>query len=135
SYVQSGLYRDSIFHRCPTNFFTSLTDFVVQGGGIYVAERHTTNEGPAFIPTFPPSPNEYGVGRIFTNGYGTIAMAKLAGNTNSATSQFFFNLKNNLFLDAHDSNNFFTVFGRVVRGTNVLNRYLGRSLGNWVQDL
>ena len=134
-YVQNGLYHDSIFHRCPTNPFTGVTDFVVQGGGIYVADRNMTNAGLASLPTFEPIPNEYGVGRVFTNGYATLAMAKLAGNTNSATSQFFFNLKNNLFLDAHDSNNFFTVFGRVVRGTNVLNRYLGRSLGNRVQDL
>src|SRR5262245_17089916 len=90
-YVQSGLYRDSIFHRCPTKPFTGVTDFVVQGGGVYVAERNTTNAGLALIPTFEPIPSEYGVGRVFTNGYGTLAMAKLSGNTNSATSQFFFN--------------------------------------------
>jgi cyclophilin family peptidyl-prolyl cis-trans isomerase len=48
-------------------------------------------------------------------------MARQSGLTNSATSQWFFNLTNNAFLDAVDGG--FTVFGRVVRGTNVLNRF------------
>ena len=48
-------------------------------------------------------------------------MAKLGGNTNSATSQWFFNLANNPSLDAPDANNFFVVFGHVIAGTNVLN--------------
>jgi peptidyl-prolyl cis-trans isomerase A (cyclophilin A) len=72
-------------------------------------------------PTFPPIRNEFGVGAHYSNVYGTIAMAKLPGDTNSATSQWFINLTNNAFLDAPDSNNYFTVFGKVIRGTNVLN--------------
>jgi hypothetical protein len=87
------------------------------------------------IPTFGPISNEFGVGRVFSNTYGTLAMAKLAGNTNSATAQWFFNLGNNSFLDAPNANGYFTVFGRVVRGTNVLNQYLGRSLDNGIQNL
>ena len=134
-YVHSGLYRDTIFHRCPTNRFTRLTDFVVQGGGFYVANRYATNASLESIPTFDPIPNEFGVGRRFSNVYGTIAMAKLGGDTNSASSQWFFNLNNNSFLDAADSNNFFTVFGRVVRGTNALNLYRGRSINNGVKNL
>jgi len=134
-YAQSGLYRDSIFHRCPTNRFTGVTDFVVQGGGIYVADRNSTNAGLDFIPTFGNIPNEFGVGRRFSNIYGTIAMAKVAGDTNSASSQWFFNLNNNSFLDTTDSDNFFTVFGRVVRGTNVLNAYRGRSINNRIKNL
>ena len=47
-------------------------------------------------------------------------MAKVGGDTNSATSSWFFNLNNNSFLDAADTNNLFVVFGNVVRGTNVL---------------
>ena len=134
-YVQSGLYRDSIFHRCPTNRFTGVTDFVVQGGGIYVLNRTTTNAALDFIPTFGTIPNEFGVGRRFSNVYGTIAMAKVAGDTNSASSQWFFNLNNNSFLDTADSNNFFTVFGRVVRGTNALNHYRGLSINNYIKNL
>ena len=53
--------------------------------------------------------------------YGTIAMAKLGGATNSASSQWFINFADNSFLDAPDTNNLFVVFGHVVSGTNILN--------------
>jgi cyclophilin family peptidyl-prolyl cis-trans isomerase len=133
-YVESGLYQNTFFHRCPTNQFTGLTDFVVQGGG-YVMQNCPVSPVVAAIPPFGTIPNEFGVGRIFSNTYGTLAMAKVGGNTNSATSQWFFNLGNNSFLDAPNSNGYFTVFGRMIRGTNVLNRYLGRSLNNGIQNL
>ena len=130
-YVQSGRFTNMFFHRCPTNPFTGVTDFVVQGGGFFVG----TN-GAERVQTFGAIPNEFGVGRLFSNTYGTIAMAKVSGNTNSATSQFFFNLDNNSFLDATNDNGFFTVFGRVVgRSTNVLNRYRGRSINYGIKDL
>lgn len=128
-YVQNGLYTDMFFHRCPTNQFTGLTDFVVQGGGYAV-----TNGLIGPVPRFPAIQNEFGVGRRFSNTYGTIAMAKVSGNTNSASSEFFFNLGNNSFLDA-GPDGYFTVFGRMVRGTNVLNQYLGRSYNNGLQNL
>src|SRR5256885_5805959 len=111
AYVQSGRYHNTFIHRCnPT--------FVIQGGGFDVDPN-----GIEYLPTFAPIKNEYGSGNIYSNRYGTIAMAKLGGDTNSATSQWFFNLSDNFFLDSHDSNNYFTVFGRVVRGTNVLNAF------------
>src|SRR3989441_95591 len=134
-YVQSGRYRDSILHRCPVNFATGLSDFVVQGGGIFVTNRGTTNAVLDFVPTFDDIPNEFGVGRRLSNAYGTIAMAKRAGDTNSASSQWFFNLRDNSFLDAADTNNLFVVFGRVVRGTNVLNQFVGRSYDNGIVNL
>src|SRR5690349_914913 len=84
-YVRSGLYQDGIIHRCVPNF-------VIQGGGFYVASS------PPYIfpnPVFAPIPNEFGVGTRYSNLYGTIAMAKLGGDTNSATSQWFINLTNN----------------------------------------
>lgn len=115
-YVNSGRYRDTFIHRCVTNF-------VIQGGGFEVTGGHPTNISFAAIPTYPPIPNEFGVGARYSNVYGTIAMAKMAGNTNSATSQWFFNLADNTFLDAANANNFFTVFGRVVRGTNALDPF------------
>jgi cyclophilin family peptidyl-prolyl cis-trans isomerase len=119
------------FHRCPTNQFTRLTDFVVQGGGFFVG----TN-GIERVETFGSIPNEFGVGRRFSNTNGTIAMAKVSGDTNSATSQFFFNLNDNSFLDAANADGFFTVFGRVVgRSTNVLNLYRGRRINSGIQDL
>ena len=119
-YIRAGLYQDSIIHRCDPNF-------VIQGGGFYVSLQ------PPYIhpsPVFPPIPNEFGVGTRYSNRYGTIAMAKLGGDTNSATSQWFINLRDNAFLDAADSNNYFTVFGKVVGGTNVLNRFKVFSYSN-----
>jgi cyclophilin family peptidyl-prolyl cis-trans isomerase len=115
-YVESGFYNNMFIHRWEPNF-------VIQGGGFYTANRHTTNAAAAPVATFPAVTNEYSVGRIFSNTYGTIAMARVGGQTNSATSQWFFNLTNNASLDRVDGG--FTVFGRVLRGTNVLNRFLG----------
>jgi peptidyl-prolyl cis-trans isomerase A (cyclophilin A) len=134
-YVQSGAYRDSILHRCPVNPTTGLSDFVVQGGGVIVTNRGTTNAALQFVPTFDDISNEFGVGRQLSNVYGTIAMAKRGGDTNSANSQWFFNLNNNSFLDAADTNNLFVVFGSVVRGTNVLNQFIGRSYNNGIANL
>lgn len=106
NYVESGRYQDMFFHRAVSNF-------VVQGGGFYIE-----GNSPIPVTTDPPITNEYNVGRQISNTYGTMAMARVGGQTNSATSQFFFNLKDNSFLDSVDGG--FTVFGEVVEGTNVL---------------
>ncbi|MDX1950746.1 MAG: peptidylprolyl isomerase [Verrucomicrobiota bacterium] len=53
--------------------------------------------------------------------YGTISMARVQNQTNSATSEWFFNLRDNVFLDAQFGG--FTVFGRVVRGFEVLEAF------------
>lgn len=128
-YVQSGRYANEFSHRL-------IPGFVLQGGG-YTLTNNVINP----VPTDPPITNEFGVGRQFSNAYGTLAMAKLGGDTNSATSQWFFNLTNNAFLDAPDTNNFFVVFGHVIQGTNVLNsfnsfqNYTGAQSSNLVADL
>jgi cyclophilin family peptidyl-prolyl cis-trans isomerase len=109
NYIESGRYQNEIAHRL-------VPGFVIQGGGFTLVSNTITP-----VPTFPPITNEFGVGRQFSNVYGTIAMAKLGGDTNSATSQWYFNLTNNAFLDAPDTNDFFVVFGHVIKGTNVLN--------------
>jgi cyclophilin family peptidyl-prolyl cis-trans isomerase len=132
-YVQSGRYQNTFFHRCPTNVFSGLTDFVVQGGG-YVMVNCPLNPTIAVVPSFGNISNEFGAGRVFSNTYGTLAMAKVGGDTNSASSQWFFNLGDNSFLDAPGTNGYFTVFGRVIRGTNVLNQYRGRGLNNGIQS-
>ena len=134
NYVRSGRYANMFFHRCPTNPVTGLTDFVLQGGG-WVVTNWPVNPVMARVPSFGNIPNEFGAGRTFSNTYGTLAMAKVAGDTNSAGSQFFFNLNDNAFLDAPNPDGYFTVFGRVVRGTNVLNQYRGLSLTQGIQDL
>lgn len=94
-YVREGTYEQGIIHR-------SDPDFVLQGGGYQLV-------GDAIRPveTRPPIQNEPGI----SNQRGTIAMAKVSGNPDSATSQWFFNLADNSFLDS--SNGGFTVFGEV----------------------
>jgi cyclophilin family peptidyl-prolyl cis-trans isomerase len=128
--VTSGAYRDTFFHRCVPNF-------VVQGGGFFTTNRTDdywfTNV--FVVPNFGPITNEFGVGRRLSNTNGTIAMAKLSGNTNSANSQWFFNTANNTFLDSNDTNNLFVVFGKVLRGTNILNGFNARSYGNGIVNL
>jgi len=115
-YVQSGLYTNMFMHRVVTNF-------VIQGGGIFVLNRGTPSNVLAYIPTFAPITNEFKVGAFYSNLYGTIAMAKTS-DPNSATSQFFFNLTNNSSsLDNTNNSGGFTVFGHVVGGTNSLNAF------------
>ncbi len=113
-YVTSGSYHDMFAHRWDPQF-------VIQGGGFYMADRTTTNASVKPVATFPAITNEYSVGRTFSNTYGSIAMARQSGGTNSATSQWFLNLGNNSALDAVDGG--FTVFGQLRVGTNVLNRF------------
>lgn len=113
-YVQSGFYRDGFIHRWEPHF-------VIQGGGFFLKNRFTTNALIAPVPNFAPITNEFSTGPKLSNGYGTIAMARAAGLTNSATSQWFLNLTNNAGLDGVDGG--FTVFGKVISGTNILNRF------------
>ncbi len=96
-YVQNGNYTDSIFHR-------SVSNFIVQGGGFLT----DVNAQITAISTNPAVVNE----PVYSNVRGTIAMAKLAGNANSATSQWFINLTNNA-TDLDPQNGGFTVFGEV----------------------
>lgn len=96
-YVNNGRYTNSIFHR-------AVPDFIVQGGGFTFDSMVSF----ADIPTQPAVMNE----PVFSNVRGTIAMAKLGGDPNSATSQWFINLAdNNANLDGQNGG--FTVFGQV----------------------
>lgn len=105
NYVRRGAYDNSIIHR-------SVPGFVIQGGGF------TFNAGvfPA-IPIDPPIRNEFRV----SNTRGTIAMAKLGNNPNSATSQWFFNLADNS-QNLNFQNGGFTVFGRVAAGLDIMDQ-------------
>ena len=107
NYVNSGAFNGSYFHR-------SVKDFVVQGGGY----KYAPFKGADPIPTNDPIVNEFNI----SNTRGTIAMAKLGGNPDSATSQWFVNLADNSAnLDAQNGG--FTVFGRVLGdGLAVLDR-------------
>ena len=103
SYVNSGAYDNSKFHR-------SVSDFVVQGGGFKAPTVAADQPGsdPVAISTTGTVQNEPGN----LNTRGTIAMAKLGGQPDSATSQFFFNLSDNSFLDS--DNGGYTQFGSVL---------------------
>jgi cyclophilin family peptidyl-prolyl cis-trans isomerase len=101
NYVKQGAFLDSIFHR-------SMPGFVIQGGGFAF---HTPPARLDPVATDPPVLNEFGQDR--SNVRGTIAMAKVAGDPNSATSEFFFNLADNSSI-LDPQNGGFTVFGRVL---------------------
>ena len=105
NYVNAGLYDNTMFHR-------SIPEFVIQGGGwqapTVAADQPGSN--PVRIPNlFSSIRNE----PFNSNTLGTIAMSKLGGQPDSATSQFFFNLVDNA--NPLDSDNGgYTVFGSVV---------------------
>lgn len=99
NYVNSGAYSSGFVHR-------SAPGFVIQGGGYQWLDGAS---GPRAVTTNPPVLNEFGADR--SNVRGTVAMARLGGEVNSATSQWFVNLANNSALDSVDGG--FTVFGRV----------------------
>ena len=98
-YTRSGAYNNTFFHR-------SVPGFIVQGGGW----SWTDASGAVKVPAGPPVVNEFSV--IRSNLRGTVAMAKLGNNPNSATTEWFFNLANNAS-NLDEQNGGFTVFGRV----------------------
>jgi cyclophilin family peptidyl-prolyl cis-trans isomerase len=96
NYISSGRYKDTFIHR-------SIPGFVIQGGGYKIAENLP------HIPTFAAVKNEF----QRSNLQGTIAMAKLGDNPNSATSEWFFNLQDNSE-NLDNQNAGFAVFGKVL---------------------
>ena len=103
-YVEAGFFDGSIFHRI-------VPGFVIQGGGF--TEDMTQKK------TKPAIKNEADNG--LKNSRGTLSMAR-TNDVNSATSQFFVNLKDNDFLD-HSRGNFgYAVFARVTEGMDVIDK-------------
>ena len=100
NYVNSGTYNNSFIHR-------SVPGFIIQGGG-YIWNDSTGNVSS--VTTSAPIANEFSASR--SNRRGTIAMAKLGGDPNSATSQWFINLADNA-ASLDGQNGGFTVFGEV----------------------
>ncbi len=98
NYVVRNDYNGTYLHRV-------VADFVVQGGG-YGFELFV---GPIPVVQDPPVPNEFSV----SNTRGTVAMAKLEGDPNSATNQWFVNISDNS-LNLDSNNGGFTVFGNVL---------------------
>ncbi|MFP4474304.1 MAG: peptidylprolyl isomerase [Desulfatibacillaceae bacterium] len=114
SYVDEGYYDGTIFHRV-------IPDFMIQGGGFTpkMAQKRTRE----------PVKNEADNG--LKNKRGTLAMARTS-DVNSATSQFFINLKDNDFLDHRDKSDRgygYAVFGKVVTGMDVVDAIAGVPTG------
>jgi cyclophilin family peptidyl-prolyl cis-trans isomerase len=110
-YAKNGFYDGTIFHRV-------IDGFMIQGGGFDRDMRQRA--------TRPPIENEAERGSKagLRNSVGSIAMARTS-NPNSATAQFFINVKDNGFLDFRDPSPQgigYAVFGRVVEGMEVVQR-------------
>ncbi len=103
AYVKNDDYDNAIFHRL-------VRGFIIQGGGFNIGDEKLGN-----VPINSTVINE----PKFSNVKGTIAMAKVGGDPNSATNQWFFNLANNASI-LDDQNGGFTTFGQVIGGADVL---------------
>lgn len=110
-YVDSGYYKETIFHRV-------INRFMIQGGGF--------NPDMTEKPSLAPIVNEAANG--LKNEPGTLAMARTS-DPDSATSQFFINLENNVPLNYQGNDPEligYCVFGRVLKGMDVV-RDIGAS--------
>jgi cyclophilin family peptidyl-prolyl cis-trans isomerase len=101
-YVQAGFYNNTIFHRV-------IPDFMIQGGGF------TREMAPK--PGREPIKNEADNG--LSNIRGTVAMAR-TDVVDSATSQFFINVKDNTQLDHRPGSFGYAVVGEVIEGMDVI---------------
>jgi cyclophilin family peptidyl-prolyl cis-trans isomerase len=104
--VNPGIYDGSFIHR-------SVANFVIQGGGYKYVSGQVTN-----LPSHGTVVNEFHV----SNTRGTLAMAKLSGDPNSATNQWFFNESDSnagppASLDTQNGG--FTVFGRIISNSGL----------------
>ena len=111
-YVADGFFNDTIFHRV-------IPNFMIQGGGM---EADMSQK-----KTRAPIKNEADNGE--SNRRGTLAMARTM-DVNSATAQFFINLRDNDFLD-HGTRDFgYAVFGKVVDGMDTVDAIAAVATGN-----
>jgi cyclophilin family peptidyl-prolyl cis-trans isomerase len=112
-YVDKKFYDGTIFHRV-------MPGFVIQGGGF---DKNMVQKS-----TLAPIQNEAKNG--LKNLRGTLSMAR-TNEVNSATSQFFVNLKNNASLDhVSDAQFGYAVFAKVVQGMDVVDKIAGVKTGN-----
>ena len=109
-YVNAGFYSGTIVHR---------VDFVIGMGGY--TESFTGK------PTKPPIQNESKNG--VKNSRGTLSMARY-DDPNSATSQFFVNLKDNTHLDPSSGGWGYAVFGKVIEGMDVVDKIAAVKTGS-----
>ncbi len=111
-YITDGHFSDTVFHRV-------IPNFMIQGGGMDKSlSSKTTRE---------PIKNEANNGE--KNVRGTLAMAR-TGVVDSATSQFFINLKDNDFLNHSDRDFGYAVFGKVSNGMDIVDAIGAVATGN-----
>jgi cyclophilin family peptidyl-prolyl cis-trans isomerase len=111
-YASDGHFEDTVFHRV-------IPGFMIQGGGL----ASNGAEKPTRDPIVLESRNG------LRNVRGAIAMARTSV-PDSATSQFFINLVDNSFLDYSTGNDGYAVFGRVVKGLDVVDAIAGVGTGS-----
>lgn len=104
AYVKSGFYKNTLFHRV-------IPNFMIQGGGFVMGMEEKNTRAPIALESR----------NGLSNVRGTIAMAR-TNDPNSATSQFFINVRDNRFLDANQAQdgNGYAVFGKVVSGMSTV---------------
>jgi cyclophilin family peptidyl-prolyl cis-trans isomerase len=114
AYVNAKHYDGTVFHRV-------IDSFMIQGGGFTIDKAQKKTNAPI--------KNESSNG--LQNKVGTIAMAR-TGDPNSATAQFFINVKDNGFLDKAQSQDGvgYCVFGRVTEGMDVVNKIKATATSN-----
>jgi len=121
TYVDEDFFNGTIFHRV-------IEDFMIQGGG--------------FTPDGKQKKTKAGIKLESQNGLsnvrGTIAMAR-TNDPNSATAQFFINTVDNNFLDYAPGNPGYAVFGKVVKGMDVVDKIrsvqtTSRPMPDWPVD-
>ena len=105
AYTEDDYYNGTVFHRV-------IKGFMVQGGGFTTDLKKKA--------TKPAIANEWTNG--LKNTRGTLAMARLGGQADSATSQFFINAKDNDFLDQPRDGAAYAVFGKVIEGLDTLDK-------------
>jgi cyclophilin family peptidyl-prolyl cis-trans isomerase len=111
-YITDGHFSDTVFHRV-------IPNFMIQGGGM--------DESLSSKTTRDPIKNEADNGE--KNMRGTLAMAR-TGVVDSATSQFFINLKDNDFLNHSDRDFGYAVFGKVSNGMDIVDAIGAVATGN-----
>jgi cyclophilin family peptidyl-prolyl cis-trans isomerase len=120
AYADKHFYDGTIFHRV-------ISNFMVQGGG--------------FTPDMQQKKTDATIKNEWQNGLkntkGTVAMARLGGQADSASSQFFINVGENTFLDQPRDGAGYAVFGRVVDGMDTVDKIKAVKTGvkNGMQDV
>ncbi len=106
-YAEDGFFGGTVFHRV-------MSDFMIQGGGLLPDMSEKTEGLRGGIQ------NEWENG--LKNDRGTISMARKGRQHNSATAQFFINVKDNASLDVPRDGAGYAVFGKIVEGIDVVDR-------------